>query len=126
VDLNPLRPRARRAQALAAFAEDVGSEGPVTCVGGRTQWDVGGRVDPNAREVRAPCGVVEYEPAEMIVRCGAATSVAELDAVLAEQGQLVALPADEGATVGGVLAVGHSGLRRLGYGPVRDVLLEAR
>ena len=28
-----------------------------------------------------------------------------------------------GATVGGVLAVGHSGLRRLGWGPVRDALL---
>jgi FAD/FMN-containing dehydrogenase len=28
--------------------------------------------------------------------------------------------------VGGVLAVGHSGLRRLGWGAVRDVLLEAR
>src|SRR4029077_12080729 len=32
----------------------------------------------------------------------------------------------DGATVGGVLAVGRSGIRRLGYGPVRDTLLEAR
>ena len=29
-------------------------------------------------------------------------------------------------TVGGALAVGRSGLRRLGYGPVRDTLLQAR
>src|SRR5207244_3487173 len=76
-----------------------------------------------------------YEPAEMIVRCGAGTTVAELDQALAEHGQCVALPAwpqrpgaatTDGATVGGVLAVGRSGVRRLGYGPVRDVLLEAR
>jgi glycolate oxidase FAD binding subunit len=36
------------------------------------------------------------------------------------------MPPWQGATIGGVLAVGHSGLRRLGWGPVRDVLLEAR
>jgi glycolate oxidase FAD binding subunit len=35
----------------------------------------------------------------------------------------VALPAH--GTVGGALSVGHSGIRRLGYGPVRDVLLQA-
>src|SRR5205807_3178187 len=40
--------------------------------------------------------------------------------------QCVALPAWSGATVGGVLAVGHSGLRRLGWGPVRDTVLEVR
>jgi len=111
---------------LKGFAAEVGAEGPVTVVGGRTQWDVGGPVDSSAREVRAPAGIAEFEPAEMTVRCGAGTTVAELDAVLAEHGQCVAMPAWEGATVGGVLAVGHSGLRRLRLGPVRDVLLEAR
>lgn len=113
---------------LKAFAGEVGppAAGPVTCVGGRTQWDVGGSVDAAAREVRAPAGIVDYEPAEMIVRCGAGTTVRELDAAVGEHGQQVALPDAAGATVGGVLAVGRSGLRRLGYGPVRDVLLEAR
>ena len=111
---------------LKAFAEEVGAEGPVTVVGGRTQWDVGGAVDASAREVRAPAGIVEFEPAEMTVRCRAGTTVAELDAALAEHGQCVALTGDERATVGGVLAVGHSGIRRLRQGPIRDVLLEAR
>src|SRR5205823_12885201 len=68
---------------LEAFAEEVGAEGPVTVVGGRTQWDVGGCVDSSVREVRAPSGIVEFEPAEMTVRCRAGTTVAELDAVLA-------------------------------------------
>ena len=111
---------------LKGFAAEVGVDGPVTVVGGRTQWDVGGAVDSAAREVRPPSGIAEFEPAEMTVRCGAGTTVAELDAALAEHGQCVAMPAWEGATVGGVLAVGHSGLRRLRLGPVRDVLLEAR
>ena len=66
--------------ALVAFADEVGGAdaGPVVVVGGRTHWDVGGPPDPAAREVRAPVGVVEHEPAELIVRCGAGTTVAEL------------------------------------------------
>jgi glycolate oxidase FAD binding subunit len=80
------------------------------------------------REVAAPAGVVLHEPAEMIVRVRAGTTVAALDAELAEAGQMVPLdPVDaERATVGGVLAVGHSGLRRLRYGPLRDTVLEIR
>jgi glycolate oxidase FAD binding subunit len=38
----------------------------------------------------------------------------------------VVLPDWPGATVGGVLAVGRSGVLRLGQGPVRDCLLQAR
>src|SRR5205807_3756832 len=120
----PEDPRGR--MDLKAFASEVGTEGGVTVVGGRTQWDVGGDVDPSAREVRAPAGIVEFEPAEMTVRCGAGTTVDELDAVLGEHGQCVALSGDQGSTVGGVLAVGRSGVRRLRQGPMRDVLLQAR
>ncbi|HEX2850198.1 MAG TPA: FAD-binding protein [Acidimicrobiales bacterium] len=112
--------------AVAAFAAEVGRQGPVAVVGARTQWHVGGPLDPAAREVRAPAGIVEYEPAEMVVRCGAGTSVAELAAALAGAGQMVPLdPDDLRATVGGLLAVGHSGIRRLRFGPIRDTLLEA-
>ena len=111
---------------LTGFVEEVDGDGPVTVVGGRTQWDVGGAVNASAREVRAPAGIVEFEPAEMTVRCGAGTPVAELDAAVGEHGQYVALAGADGATVGGLLAVGRSGLRRLREGPMRDVLLEAR
>jgi len=108
---------------LTAFAAEVGPEGPVACVGARRQWDVGGPVAPGTREVKAPAGIDWIAPEEMTVACGAGTAVAELDAALAERGQLVALP--DWGTVGGVLAVGRSDVRRLGYGPVRDTLLQA-
>ena len=113
---------------LAGFAAEVGATGPVTVAGGLTQWDVGGAPDPSARVVRAPAGVVEHRPAEMTVRVRAGTAVAELDAALAAAGQMAPLdPArPAAATVGGVLAVGHSGPRRLRYGPVRDCVLEVR
>jgi FAD/FMN-containing dehydrogenase len=116
------------AAALASFAASVGAEDPVCVVGGRTQWDVGGLPAPGGREVAAPSGVVSHQPEEMIVRVRAGTTVAALAAVLAEAGQMVPLDPrwPEQATVGGVLAVGRSGLRRLRYGPVRDTVLEAR
>ena len=68
------------AAELAAFALEVGTSDPVTVVGGRTHWDIGGPVAPEARELRAPSGIRDLLPAEMIVRVGAGTTLAELDA----------------------------------------------
>ena len=119
--------------AVRRFAEEIGpvSAGPVCPVGGRTQWKVGGLPARDAggrlaREVRAPAGILEHHPAEMVVRCLAGTTIDDLDAALAHSGQCVALPGGPGATVGGVLAVGRSGIRRLGWGHVRDTLLQVR
>ena len=116
------------AGGLDRFAAEVGpaEAGSVTCAGGRTHWWIGGVGDEGTREVRAPTGVVAHEPGEMIVRVRAGTPVADLAAATAAAGQLVALEADqpERATVGGVLACGRSGFRRLGWGPVRDTVLE--
>ena len=113
---------------LEVFAKEVGGRDHVACVGGRTQWHVGGTPEGMAREVRAPTGVVTFDPAEMTVRVRGGTTVADLDAALAEGGQMVPLDptSPELATVGGVLSVGHSGSRRLRFGPIRDTLLEAR
>lgn len=113
-------------EELRAFAADVGTEGPVCVVGGRTAWTVGGSPAAGCREVRAPVGIRAVVPAEMVVEVGAGTPVTVLDAALAEVGQQVVLDAPEGATVGGVLAVGRSGLRRLRHGPVRDTVLRIR
>src|SRR5262245_49133883 len=63
----------------------------------------------------------------MTVTVGAGTPFGELDATLATRGQEVALdPRSHDATIGGILACGLSGLRRLRYGPVRDHVLEVR
>jgi FAD/FMN-containing dehydrogenase len=99
----------------------------VSPIGARTQWEVGGPPPVGAVEVRAPAGVLAYEPADMTITIGAGTSFADLDAVLAEHGQECALdPRSGAATVGGILACGLSGIRRLRHGPVRDHLLEVR
>lgn len=110
---------------MSEFAHVVGSDDPVAAVGNRTRWSVGGEVGEGTRLVPAPRGVVEYAPAEMTVRVRAGTSVTELDAVLADQGQRCALP-DRGGSVGGAIAVGENHLCTLGRGRLRDSVLEVR
>jgi glycolate dehydrogenase FAD-binding subunit len=104
---------------LDDFATSVRGDGPVTIAGLGTR---GGGV-PDVRCVNAPSGIVWVQPAEMTMMCGAGTPIAEVEAALAEYQQQVALPV--GGTIGGALAVGQSGIRRLGYGAMRDSLLQA-
>ncbi|HET9070944.1 MAG TPA: FAD-binding protein [Acidimicrobiales bacterium] len=111
--------------AVEAFVSEVGAEGPVAAVGGRTRWDLGGPLADGTRLVVAPAGIIEHRPAEMTVRVRAGTPVAELHAALADAGQRTALP-ERGGTVGGALAVGESDLCALGRGPARDALLQVR
>jgi glycolate oxidase FAD binding subunit len=104
----------------------VAAASAVLPVGARTHWEVG---NPPAAgvEVRAPAGVVAYDPAELTVTVGAGTTVAELLGTLGDAGQECPLePRASGATVGGVIATGLSGPRRLRYGPLRDRVLEVR
>ena len=105
---------------LTAFAADVGVAHPVTIAGSSTR---GGAV-PDVHCVRAPSGIEWIQPDEMTASCGTGTPVDELTAALAEVGQRTVLP--PGGTVGGALSVGRSGVRRLGDGPLRDALLQAR
>ena len=113
-------------RSVEGFVDEVGDRDPICVVGGRTQFEVGGPSAPSARTVHAPAGIVDYHPAEMTVRLGAGTTMAELDTALAARGQTTVLEGAPDATVGGVLAVGHSGLRRRRVGPLRDALLQVR
>jgi len=105
---------------LSEFAEEIGADDPVTIAGLATR---GGPVD-GVRPVMAPSGIDWFRPEEMTVQCGAGTPLDELEDALAVAGQTVAIPPS--GTVGGALAVGRSGIRRLGYGPMRDVVLQVR
>jgi glycolate dehydrogenase FAD-binding subunit len=101
----------------------------VAPVGSRTHWEVGGPppTGEGVAHVGAPDGVVTYDPADLTVTVGAGTRCAELAEVLGAHGQECALDPREGrATVGGVLACGLSGHRRLRQGPLRDRVLEVR
>ncbi|HTH94228.1 MAG TPA: glycolate oxidase subunit GlcE [Rhodocyclaceae bacterium] len=78
-------------------------------------------------------GVVEYEPSELYITARCGTPLTEIEATLAECGQMLAFEpphfstaSDTGATVGGCIAAGLSGPRRVSAGAVRDFVLGAR
>jgi glycolate oxidase FAD binding subunit len=110
---------------LLDFAGEVGRDDAVAVEGGRTRWDAGGPPAGEVRLLRAPAGIFDHRPEEMIVRVGTGTTVADLHAQLAERGQRTALP-ERGGTVGGALAVGEHHLEVLGRGPVRNAALQIR
>ncbi len=109
---------------LVDFASEIGSVGPVVVRGGGTHWDLGGGSDPAAREVRPPEGIVGIRAEEMTVEARAGTLVSELHEALRPFGQRTSLPESPGSTVGGTLAVGWSGIARLGRGQTRDSVLQ--
>ncbi len=74
-------------------------------------------------------GIIEYEPQEYTFTARAGTPLAEVNDLLAANGQY--LPFDPvlveaGATLGGTVASGLSGSGRLRYGGVRDFILGVR
>jgi glycolate oxidase FAD binding subunit len=114
---------------LDDLCEAVAGATTIVPAGSRTHWEAGGAstAGPDALEVTAPDGVVAYDPADLTVTVGAGTTCAELAEVLGAAGQECALdPRDPAATVGGLLATGLSGHRRLRLGPLRDRVLEVR
>ena len=74
-------------------------------------------------------GVTSYEPSELVVTARAGTPLAELEALLAAQGQCLPFEPPHfsaGSTVGGMVATGLSGPARASAGAVRDFMLGVR
>ncbi|WP_156678569.1 glycolate oxidase subunit GlcE [Sphingomonas profundi] len=78
-------------------------------------------------------GVIDYDPAELVLTVGAGTPLAQVQALVAGEDQMLAFdPFDHGpvfgaaegaATIGGVVAAGVAGSRRVSAGGARDHLL---
>src|SRR5271156_1982901 len=80
-------------------------------------------------EVAAYRGIIDYEPAELVISARGGTPLAEIEATLREKGQMLAFePPHFGpaATLGGCIASGLSGPRRVQAGAVRDFVLGVR
>ncbi len=110
---------------VVELAAAVAAADAVHPVGARTHSEIGGAPFPQGIDVRAPGGIVQYDPADLTARVRAGTTVRELGERLGASGQECPLdPRDDRATIGGVVASGLSGVRRLRYGPLRDRVLE--
>ena len=67
--------------------------------------------------------VVEHAAGDLVARVQAGARMGDVARLLAAAGQEIALDVPAGATVGGVVASGLAGPRRLRYGSPRDLLI---
>ena len=119
-----LAPIADRVRAAAA------DQTPLRIRGGGTKDFHGLALHGEVLDTRGLSGILSYEPSELVVTVRAGTPLAELEAVLAEQGQCLpfepphfARGDHRVATVGGMVAAGLSGPSRASVGAVRDYML---
>ena len=94
--------------------------------GGGTKRFYGEAPGGAALDTRSLCGISSYEPSELVLTARAGTSLAEVEAALADRGQMLAFEPPRhgvGTTVGGMVAAGLSGPARASAGAVRDHVL---
>ncbi len=109
---------------------------PLRLRGGGSKDAYGQSLQGELLDTRAYAGIIDYEPSELVVTVRAGTGLAELETVLAQQGQCLpfepphhlpgsAVDAQTAsvATCGGMLAAGLSGPARASTGAVRDFVL---
>lgn len=98
-------------------------------VGSDSKSFYGRSVEGERLELAAHSGIVNYQPSELVVTARCGTSLQELNAVLAEAGQMLPFdpPQFDGrGTVGGAVASGLSGPGRPWRGAARDLILGCR
>jgi glycolate oxidase FAD binding subunit len=91
--------------------------------GGRLGWGV-----PPSRcdlmiDMSRMSSVVEHSSGDLVARVQAGARIGDVAAALGRDGQEIALDVPGDATVGGVVASGLAGPRRLRYGTPRDLLI---
>lgn len=113
---------------LSALITESAERGRALRLVGRGTWlDGGAPVDARAEPVRldAFSGVIEYEPGDLTVTVGAATSIAELDAVTAAHQQWCPLApwGGDAGSVGATIATATPGPYAHALGLPRDLVL---
>ncbi|MDX1634011.1 MAG: glycolate oxidase subunit GlcE [Marinobacter sp.] len=98
-------------------------------VGGGSKQFMGRPVEADELSVAEHSGIVEYQPVELVMTARAGTPLAELEAALAENNQMLSFEPPrftDKATIGGTLACNQSGPGRPWTGSVRDQVLGIR
>jgi glycolate oxidase FAD binding subunit len=111
---------------IDSFRDRVRQGRPLRIRGGGTKDWYGQRLDGDVLDTREYTGIVDYEPTELVITARCGTPLAEIEAALAERGQMLAFEPPHfgaGATLGGAIAAGLSGPRRASSGAVRDFVL---
>jgi glycolate oxidase FAD binding subunit len=118
------------ADSLSRTIREAAAQKRPLCIrGGGTKDFYGAAVQGARLDTTAYRGIVAYEPTELVITARAGTPLDEVEAALAEKGQMLAFEPPHfgaGATVGGCVAAGLSGPRRPYAGALRDFLLGVR
>src|SRR6185437_4642800 len=97
----------------------------ITLTGNSSKHAIAGPVFPSERQISTKRlrRVLMYEPRDLTVSVEAGFGFSELQSLLRQNGQMIALdpPFAEQATIGGVVAANTSGPLRRGYGTARDL-----
>ena len=107
----------------------IAEKQPLQICGSGSKAFYGRHTEGDVLDVSAHQGIINYQPKELVVTARSGTRLADLNAVLAEKGQMLAFepPAfGEDATIGGTIACGFSGPRRAAAGSARDFVLGSR
>jgi glycolate oxidase FAD binding subunit len=102
---------------------------PLRIVGGDTKRFYGRPVHGSVLPLAGHTGIVNYDPAELVITARAGTLLTEIEEALAARGQHLPFepPAfGAAATIGGTVAAGLAGPARLSAGPLRDYVLGTR
>jgi len=117
---------------LQQFADRIGQANadgtPLRIRGGGSKDWYGQTVQGALLDAGAYRGITDYEPTELVISARCGTPLAEIEAHLAQHGQMLAFEPPHfgpGATIGGTVAAGLSGPRRQAAGAVRDFVLGA-
>src|SRR5690554_6186305 len=125
-------PMADQIQTLQEQVLQARSNGQkLNIVGGGSKAFMGRQADTDAGTLSLAehTGVVEYHPVELVLTVRAGTTLKEIEAVLAEQGQCLHFEPPyfgDASTIGGTLACNLSGPARPWTGSVRDQVLGIR
>ena len=107
----------------------AGDATPLAITGGGTKDFLGRMTQAEPLDVSGHRGIVTYEPTELVLSARGGTPLAEVNAALEDEGQMLAFepPAfGEAATMGGTIATGLSGPSRPYAGAARDFVLGTR
>src|SRR4051794_31369360 len=113
-----------REQVLVAASRQT----PLQLHGARTKEFYGESISGRPLDVSGYRGIIDYEPSELVITARCGTPLSEIETALAERGQFFGFePPRPGAdpTLGGVIATGLSGPRRMQAGAARDFVLGA-
>lgn len=119
-------------QVLAGFRDRIvaatNTASPLRLRGNGTKDWYGQQLQGEVLDTTGYTGIVDYDPTELVITARCGTNLREIGKALSAHNQMLAFEPmrfDGLATIGGIVAAGLSGPRRMAVGAVRDFVLGA-